>query len=420
MSDMKKPFGPFSRLCHLPGDLESVTVRGEEADPRESGISPEAVERLWHAAQALYRSGLHPALQICIRREGRVVLHRAIGHARGNDPDDPPSAAKTPIQLDTPFILYSASKGVTAFLILKLDELGILHVEDRVADYLPEFAKHGKDVITIRHVLSHRAGVPSVPPGADFLSDPERALEMLCDLRPVSRPGRLLAYHAVSGGYVLGAVVRRATGEDARVALRKHIAEPLGLRWLSYGVRPEEVEAIAYDSFTGPPVLPPVSWLVERALGDSADGVVRTANGRAFRTAIVPAGNVVTTADELSRLYMCLANDGTLDGSRFFDRKTIRRATSEQSYYEIDFTLGAPARWGLGIMLGGPVSLFGLGTHHAFGHLGFTNILGWGDPERRIGVAILNSGKPMLSLGALPLANLILQISQTFRKVGPG
>jgi CubicO group peptidase (beta-lactamase class C family) len=416
MPDMKKPFGPFSRLCRLPADLESVTVRGEESDPRECGVSPHAVEHLWRAAQALYRTGLHPALQICIRREGRIVLHRAIGHARGNDPDDPPNAAKVPIRLDTPFVLYSASKGITAFLVLKLDELGILHVEDRVADYLPEFARHGKEAITIRHVLTHRAGIPRVPQGADFLSDAERALEMLCDVRPASRPGRFLAYHAVSGGYVLGAVVARATGGDARTALRKHIAEPLGLRWLGYGVEPEEVETVAYDSFTGPPVLPPLSWLVERALGDSAEGVVRTANGRAFRTAIVPAGNVTTTADELSRFYMCLASDGVIDGARYFDRRTIRRATSEQSYYEIDLTLGAPLRWGLGIMLGGPISLFGLGATHAFGHLGFTNILGWADPERRIGVAILNSGKPMISLGALPLANLVMQVSRTFPK----
>jgi CubicO group peptidase (beta-lactamase class C family) len=414
---MRKPFGPFSRLCHIPDDLESVTVRGEEADPSQTGISRDAVERLWRASQALYRSGLHPALQICIRREGQVVLHRAIGHARGNDPDDAPSAAKTPIDLDTPFILYSASKAVTAFLVLKLDELGVLHVEDRIADYLPEFAKHGKDAITIRHVLSHRAGFPSMPPGADFLVDPQHALRLMCDMRPVSRPGRMLAYHAVSGGYVLGAVIERATGEDARVALRRHIAEPLGLRWLNYGVRPEDVDRPAIDSFTGPPVLPPFSWLVERALGDSAAGVVRSANGRAFRTAIVPAGNAVTTADELSKLYMCLADGGALNGTPVFDRKTVRRATSEQSFYEVDFTLGAPIRWGLGVMLGGPVSLFGLATDQAFGHLGFTNILGWADPERRIGVAILNSGKPMMSLGALPLASLIFQVSRTFPKV---
>jgi CubicO group peptidase (beta-lactamase class C family) len=411
---VRKPFGPFSRLCHVPDDLESVTTRGEEVEPSRVGLSPDDVERLWHAVEAVYRTGLHPALQVSIRCEDQPVLDRAIGYARGNGPDDAPQAPKRPISLDTPFILYSASKAVTAFLVLKLDEVGALHIEDRVADYVPAFARHGKDLITIRHVLTHRAGIPSVPDGADFLSDPERALERLCDERPQSRPGSRLAYHATSGGYVLGAVIERATGESPRAALRKHLADPLGLSWMSYGVRAEDVDRVADDAFTGPPVLPPLSWLLERALGDSAPGVVDTANGAAFRTAIVPAGNVVTTARELSRFYMCLANGGELDGVRVFEEKTIRRATSEQSYYEIDLTLGAPARWGLGIMLGGPLSLFGLATPQAFGHLGFTNILGWADPERRIGVAILNSGKPVVSLGFIPLTNLVMQVSRTF------
>ena len=48
--------------------------------------------------------------------------------------------------------------------------------------------------------------------------------------------------------------------------------------------------------------------------------------------------------------------------------------------------------------------------------IGFTNILGWADPERRLGVAILNSGKPVVSLGFIPLMNLVMQVSRTFRK----
>jgi CubicO group peptidase (beta-lactamase class C family) len=413
----KKPFGPWSRLCRVAQDLAAVTARGEEADPRETGIAREAVEGLWRAVQGLYRSGLHPAVQICIRRKGRIVLNRAIGHARGNGPDDAPSAPKTPITVDTPFVLYSASKGVTAFLVLKLDELGVLHIEDRVVDYLPEFGRHGKEAITIRHLLTHRAGIPSIPRDADFVRDPEGALAKLCDLRPVLRPGRWVSYHAVSGGYVLAAIIQRATGADARAALRKHVAEPLRLRWMNYGVAAKDVGRVAYDAFTGPPVVPPLSWFITRALGDSAAGVVRTANESAFRAAIVPAGNVVTTADELSKFYMCLADGGRFEGRAVFAPKTIRRATSEQSYYEMDLTLGAPLRWGLGVMLGGPVSLFGASTAQAFGHLGFTNILGWGDPERRIGVAVLNSGKPMLSLGALPFANLVFRISRAFPKL---
>ena len=67
-------------------------------------------------------------------------------------------------------------------------------------------------------------------------------------------------------------------------------------------------------------------------------------------------------------------------------------------------------------MLGGPVSLFGLDASKAFGHLGFSNILGWADPERRIGVAILTSGKPFVSLGTLPLAGLVVQIGRVFAK----
>jgi CubicO group peptidase (beta-lactamase class C family) len=393
-----------------------VTTRGEEVEPSAADLSRDDVERLWRAVEAVYRTGLHPALQVCIRYEDRMVLDRAVGYARGNDPDDPPQAPKTPISLETPFILYSASKAITAFLVLKLDEIGALHIEDRVADYIPEFARHGKHLITIRHVLTHRAGIPSVPKDADFLNDPEHALERLCDERPQSRPGSRLAYHATSGGYLLGAVIERATSKSPRAALRELIAEPLGLAWMNFGVRAEDVDRVAHDAFTGPPVMPPLSWLLERALGDSAPGVVSTANGAAFRKAIVPAGNVVTTARELSRLYMCLANGGELDGTRVFEPKTIRRATSEQSYYEIDLTLGAPARWGLGIMLGGPLSLFGLATPEAFGHLGFTNILGWADPERRIGVAILNSGKPVVSLGFIPLTNLVMQVSRTFRR----
>ena len=416
MTTLRKPFGPLSRLCGVPRDLRSVTVTGAEEDPGRVGLTRDAIERLWRWAESVYRSGLHPAVQVSIRCEGRTVLDRAIGHARGNDPDDPADAPKVPVTTDTPFVLYSASKAVTAMLVLKLDELGVLHIEDRVADYVPEFAKHGKDQITIRHVLTHRAGIPAMPPGSDFLTDPVRALQMLCDSRPVGRPGRYLAYHAVSGGYVLGAVIERATGRDARTALRQHVADPLGLRWMNYGVRPEEVELVAHDSFTGPPVLPPFSWMVERALGDGLAGVVNTANGAAFRTAIVPAGNVVTTAGELSRFYMCLASDGSLEGGRVFDARTIRRATTEQSYYEIDWTLGAPLRWGLGLMLGGPVSMFGLDAPKAFGHVGFTNILGWADPERRIGAAILTSGKPFVSLGTLPLAGLVVQIARTFPK----
>jgi CubicO group peptidase (beta-lactamase class C family) len=118
---------------------------------------------------------------------------------------------------------------------------------------------------------------------------------------------------------------------------------------------------------------------------------------------VIPAANVVTTANELSRFYELLRCDGELDGVRVMDGRTIRRAIVERSYREFDLTLGAPMRHSAGFMLGADaLSLFGPDTDKAFGHLGFTNVLGWADPERGLAVGIITSGKPMLHPG-LPL-----------------
>ena len=77
---------PGVRLVRVPRDVESVTTVGAEADPAEGGLTRDAVEAMWAAAVDLYRSGVHPGLQLCVRRHGAVVLDRAIGHASGNGP----------------------------------------------------------------------------------------------------------------------------------------------------------------------------------------------------------------------------------------------------------------------------------------------------------------------------------------------
>jgi hypothetical protein len=77
----------------VPEDPARVTtIRAHaEVDPRTVGVAPEAVERIWAAVERLYASGIHPAIQLCVRRHGGVLLDRAIGHA-SNGPDDPPGA----------------------------------------------------------------------------------------------------------------------------------------------------------------------------------------------------------------------------------------------------------------------------------------------------------------------------------------
>jgi CubicO group peptidase (beta-lactamase class C family) len=88
---------------------------------------------------------------------------------------------------------------------------------------------------------------------------------------------------------------------------------------------------------------------------------------------------------------------GELDGVRVLKPETIRTALTEQSRLEVDLSLGFPTRFSYGLMLGANlVSLYGRDTDHAFGHLGFVNILSWADPERALAVAVITSGKPVL------------------------
>jgi CubicO group peptidase (beta-lactamase class C family) len=394
------------RRVRVPKDLDAITTVGREDDPSEGGMTRDGVEHIWGSARSLFRVGVHPAIALCVRREGAVVLDRAIGWSRLGPDSDPPGDERRLATPDTPFCIFSASKAVTATVAHLLDERGLLHIDDRVCEYIPEYGRHGKDAITIEHVLSHRAGVPNLPGellDLDNVGDRELILRTLCDAKPSTRPGKLLAYHAVAGGWIIEEVVRRVTGRELREVLEDEIREPLGMRWMDFGVAEEDLDAVGHAYVTGAPPLPPVSTVLTRALGLPPDTITRTSNDPRFLTGVVPAANVVTTAGELSRFFELLRAGGELDGRRILEPRTIRRAIVERAYRELDLTLGVPMRHSCGFMLGAAaLSLFGPDTELAFGHLGFTNVLAWADPERALSVALITSGKPILHPG-LPL-----------------
>lgn len=397
----RPPFGPDPlRRISIPDDLDAVTDIGDEVDPTDVGMTRDDVERIWTGVRGFYRSGVHPAIQLTLRRHGAVVLDRAIGHARGNGPGDDPSETPVPVTTDTPFVIYSAAKAVTATLVHLLDERGELHVGDRVVDYLPEYGRHGKQTITLAHILSHRAGVPNLPREVfdlDVLEDPARILDVICDTKPVSRPGKSLAYHAISGGFILQAILERVTGKPLRRLLADEILDPLGFRWGNYGVEAEDVPLVGRCYATGFPVLPPLSTLLTRALGVPVGEIIAKSNDPRFLQATIPAANVITSANELGRFFELLRAGGTLDGVEILHPRTIRRATVEHSYRELDLTLGFPTRYSLGFMLGAQVlSLYGPDTEETFGHLGFSNVLGWADPARALSGALVTSGKPIV------------------------
>ncbi len=410
------------RRGHVPRDLESIQVHAAEDDPGDVGMTRDDVEGIWDTVVRLYKWGMHPAITLHLRRDGATVLNRSIGYSRGGGPGQRDAGLRVVARPDTPFCLASGSKAVTAMVVHLLDQNGLIHVDDRVAEYLPEFGHNGKQDITINHVLSHRSGVPNIPAEAvnlDTLDDRDHIMRILADAKPTIPPGRFVAYHAVSGGFILAEVVRAVTGKDIKQVLDEQILGPLGFDGMSYGWPRDRRDELATNHHTGLPVLPPLSTLFNRAFGMGIPEVTEILDDDRFLDAIVPAANVVSTADEFGRFFELLRLGGTMDGVEIFEPRTIRRAISEQSYMEIDFTLAIPTRYGMGFMLGAKaLSLYGPNTHHAFGHLGFTNIIGFADPERRTSGALLTSGKPIVGPHLYDLWEVMRRITKAAPRDG--
>lgn len=397
-------------LVPVTADLDDITAVGPEDDTPD--IAP-----IWESVREWYRLGSTPAIQVCLRRNGRVVLNRAIGHGWGNAPGDGPEVERIPVTTETPFCGFSTAKGVSAAVMFMLIEEGAFGFDDPVSDYIPEFAANGKGAITIGQVLTHTAGVPFVTPpyrGHELVFDEELCLRFLADAKPTYPAGRFRVYHALTSGLVQRLLVQRATGRRIRDHLAERVLEPLGFRWTNLGVRPEDVDAVVPSVKTGPPPSWAAAFVAGKALGGgfAKDAVNRESN-RAFLTAELPSGNLVTTAAELSRFYEILARGGELDGVRFMRPETVREAVRPAP--RVPGIAGRVSR--AGYELGGHRSKFGRDTAAHFGRSGFTTQYGWADPARGLSGAILTNGKSSLD-GKRPW-QLVAQISAAFPPLAP-
>lgn len=380
----------------VPSDLDAVTTIGPED---AGGLDPAAIDQIWEAARHWYRAGLQPAIQLCLRHNGTVVLNRAIGHAWGNGPDDPADADRVPISTSTPFCVYSAAKAISTTVVHMLVERGAFSLDDRVCDYLPSYTGHGKERTTIRHVMTHSAGVPfATGPRADVrrVNDSDYTRARLSEFKPIHRPGLVHIYHGVTWGPLVREIVSAATGRNIREILATEILDPLGFRWTNYGVAEADVPLVAPSYVTGKPLPAPIAAALRTALGGTMTQIIPFSNTPVFLTSVVPSSSTVSTADELSRFAEILRRGGELDGVRVMRPDTLAAAVRPCRRLRPDVATGlAPIRWGTGFMLGskrfGP---FGADAAAAFGHTGLTNVAIWADPARGLAAGLISSGKP--------------------------
>jgi len=403
--------------CYVPDDLDSVIQYDSqsEVNPESVGMSFRQRNAIWKATETLYKTGASPAITLCVRRKGQIVLNRAIGYARGNGPQDTSQTPKVLATPDTRICLFSASKVVTAMMIHLLDEMGEIDLLDPISNYIPEYGVNGKKDATIYHLLAHRGGIPSLPKGTDpqLLFNPEAALDLLYKAKPIAPSGHRVAYHALTAGYVLGEIIQRVTGKNAREFLAEKISIPMEMPSFNFGLAPEYRDKVALNYSTGIKPILLMDTFLRNILGGSMEDAEYYTNDPKFMDTICPAGNIFATAEESSRFFQMLLDGGRYKDKQIFSPKTIRRATIEVSRPEMDAKLILPMRYAMGPMLGAkPVGLYGFNTPNAFGHLGYTSIFCWADPDRDIAVSLLTSGKFLVGTGLPAVMNLVANISK--------
>ncbi|NLU70011.1 serine hydrolase domain-containing protein [Streptomyces sp. HNM0574] len=307
----------------------------------------------------------------------------------------------------TAAIVRSATKGPAAAVLHILHQRGRLDLDAPVGTYWPEFKANGKDRVLVRHLLSHRAGLPVL----DVPLTPAEAVDGVSGPAALAaqglawEPGTTHGYHAQTYGWLLAEVVRRATGRTIGRWFDEEVARPYGLDlWMGLPPEVEGAGRVAPVHDVPTPETPAGPGLRVRpkpsvtAAWSDPDSLTRRAfavitphpdeNDPAYRAAELPSSAGVATARGLSRFYASLI--GPLPGApRLFTPATLTQARSEESAGP-DRVLVVGTRFGLGFMLHGPSApMLGPGS---FGHPGRGGSLGFADPESRIAFGYVTGG----------------------------
>lgn len=177
--------------------------------------------------QAVEELGIPGAALVVVHR-GRPVLTRTWGITGG---------ARYPVTAETPFVIGSNSKALTAYGLMRLIEEGDVELDASVRDFLPAFRLadgNPAEAITVRHLLTHRSGL-SAEAGfrvADRgLQEPEAMQALLRELGTVSmtfRPGEAYEYSAANY-LILGALIEEVSGQSFSDFMRRTVFEPLAM-----------------------------------------------------------------------------------------------------------------------------------------------------------------------------------------------
>jgi CubicO group peptidase (beta-lactamase class C family) len=326
-------------------------------------------------------TGLHSGAQIYISLQNQTVHHQAFGEARPGEP----------MELTHRLCWLSSGKPVTAVAILQLIECGRAELDERVSDFLPEFATHGKDTITLRHLLTHTGGFRTAE-GASAAPSWNEIIRRLCQARLEKDwiPGRTAGYHYTSSWFILAEIVQRISGTSFQAYVSDHIFLPL--EHSDVTVQMTEEEYVTLGDRIAPMFISEAGGLRPHPSLDSLGESLKCKPGSGFRGPVSALGH----------FYEMLLNDGMFHNRSILDPRSVSQMTRRQRHGLFDETFKHTLDWGLGVIINDPHGRgddmpYGFGRYasaESFGHGGLQSSVGMADPRHRLVVACIFNGQP--------------------------
>lgn len=338
---------------------------------------------------------------LCIFQDGQPILDIWAGESKPGKK----------WERDTSQVIFSTTKGLLTILFMRAVERGQIDINERVSKYWPEFGCNGKEDITVKMILRHRAGLNTTE--ETMTLDDILALAPVEDAfarqAPIYQPDSGFVYHALSIGHLLGKILYNVTGQRVRELIQEEISLPLGVSaWI--GVPRDAKLDMAILKSDQPIVKPAIKpdtkeYWEDRAMGygGAMGWLLDAENGgwndpRIYQAEIAGAGGV-TNARAIAKIYSAAAVE--TDGVKLLKDSTISEAIAHPN--PGDNIFGDPQPHpihSLGFIVANQQHCPAL-SNTTFGHNGLGGQQGFGDLDTRIGFGYTTNWVPVVADGML-------------------
>lgn len=351
--------------------VDSDQDEDEVLDAPEPLKTPDVdLPNLFGELQSQLEMGLHETASVSIYVDGKGLLeYLSEKTGSGVTPEPQPL-----------FRAFSSGKAMAAATVWRLLDAGALEIDAPVARYWPEFAQRGKYDVTVRHVLTHTAGLPRDYGRADVdWGDWGRMIDILASMPLDYEPGEVIHYHSITFGILVAEIVSRVAGLRFVDLFEREVAAPLNLSDTRFVVGHGDSKTRARvlglkvpDGYLDPEMPAKMDWLLDNQI-------------------VSPGASCITTARDLAKLYSTVCNGGVSpEGESWLsEAATANVFATHASAYDIESMEQSRVGQGVWMFDDQPNRTAATEGSVTFGHGGMGTSIAWGDPEHNVGVAII-------------------------------